>query len=68
VEPIEPGAVAEAEEASDEMMAALAAGGTYSFTPEPDEDELLPGGPDDEVAEAPPADEQAGEDLAAAAR
>ena len=30
------------EEASDEMMAALAAGGTFSFEPEPDEDELLP--------------------------
>jgi len=30
------------EEASDEMVAALAAGGTFSFEPEPDEDELLP--------------------------
>jgi small subunit ribosomal protein S2 len=35
--------VEEAEEASDEMIAALAAGGTFSFEPEPDEDELLPG-------------------------
>ncbi|HUG48339.1 MAG TPA: 30S ribosomal protein S2 [Candidatus Limnocylindria bacterium] len=40
----EPEAVVEAqEEASDEMMAALVAGGTFSFEPEPDEDEpLLP--------------------------
>ena len=30
------------EEASDEMVAALAAGGTFSFEPEPDEEELLP--------------------------
>jgi small subunit ribosomal protein S2 len=35
-------AVQEHEEASDEMVAALAAGGTFSFEPEPDEDELLP--------------------------
>jgi small subunit ribosomal protein S2 len=36
--------VSEAEEASDEVMAAIAAGGTYSFVPEPDEDEtVLPG-------------------------
>src|SRR3954447_22180278 len=35
-------AVEEEEEASDEMVAALAAGGTFSFEPEPDEDELLP--------------------------
>ncbi|MEX2547300.1 MAG: 30S ribosomal protein S2 [Chloroflexota bacterium] len=34
--------VEEQEEASDEMMAALAAGGTFSFEPEPDEEELLP--------------------------
>jgi small subunit ribosomal protein S2 len=35
--------VEEEEEASDEMVAALAAGGTFSFEPEPDEDEpLLP--------------------------
>jgi small subunit ribosomal protein S2 len=39
----EPVAVVEQEEeASDEMMAALAAGGTFSFEPEPDEEELLP--------------------------
>ncbi|CAN5606566.1 30S ribosomal protein S2 [soil metagenome] len=37
--------VEEQEEASDEMVAALAAGGTFSFEPEPDEDELLPGEP-----------------------
>ena len=43
--------VVEAEEASVEMMAALAAGGTFSFAPEPDEDELLPGGPAVEVQE-----------------
>ena len=36
--------VSEAEEASDEVMAAIAAGGTYSFVPEPDDDEaMLPG-------------------------
>jgi hypothetical protein len=36
--------ISEAEEASDEVMAAIAAGGTYSFVPEPDEDEsVLPG-------------------------
>jgi small subunit ribosomal protein S2 len=34
--------VEETEEASDEMVAALAAGGTFSFEPEPDEEELLP--------------------------
>jgi small subunit ribosomal protein S2 len=39
----EPVAVVEQdEEASDEMMAALSAGGTFSFEPEPDEEELLP--------------------------
>jgi small subunit ribosomal protein S2 len=36
--------VSEAETASDEMVAKVAAGGTYSFAPEPDEDEaVLPG-------------------------
>jgi small subunit ribosomal protein S2 len=57
-EPEASGAVIEEqEEASDEMVAALAAGGTFSFEPEPDEDELLPGeddeaaaGPDDQLA------------------
>jgi small subunit ribosomal protein S2 len=40
----EPAAVVEEqEEASDEMIAALAAGGTFSFEPEPDEEDLLPG-------------------------
>jgi small subunit ribosomal protein S2 len=39
----EPVAVVEAEEeASDEMMAALSAGGTFSFEPEPDEEEAPP--------------------------
>ncbi len=38
--------VAEAEEASDELVAALAAGGTFSFTPDPEEEDLLPGGPE----------------------
>jgi small subunit ribosomal protein S2 len=33
--------VSEAEEASDEVMAAIAAGGTYSFVPEPDEDDSV---------------------------
>jgi small subunit ribosomal protein S2 len=41
------GAVIEGqEEASDEMVAALAAGGTFSFEPEPDEDEVPPAEPD----------------------
>jgi small subunit ribosomal protein S2 len=48
--------VSEADEASDEVMAAIAAGGTYSFVPEPDEDEpVLPGEDEllaDPVAEA----------------
>ena len=35
-------AIEEQEEASDEMVAALAAGGTFSFEPEPDEDERVP--------------------------
>jgi small subunit ribosomal protein S2 len=39
----EPVAVVEQEEeATDEMMAALSSGGTFSFEPEPDEEELLP--------------------------
>jgi len=45
-EPDLPAEVAEAEEASEELVAAVAAGGTYSFAPEPEEDELLPGGPE----------------------
>ena len=46
------GEVSEAEEASDEMVAALAAGGTFSFEPEPDEDEDAPAraGPGDRGA------------------
>jgi hypothetical protein len=43
--------VTEAEEASDEVMAAIAAGGTYSFVPEPDEDEAVLPGEDDMLAE-----------------
>src|SRR3712207_4234971 len=38
------------ETASDEMSAAIAAGGAMSFEPEPDEDELLPGAPGPEAA------------------
>ena len=54
-----PASVEEQEEASDEMVAALAAGGTFSFEPEPDEDELLPveaaaDGDEAEVEEAVP--------------
>jgi small subunit ribosomal protein S2 len=53
--------VTDAETASDEMVAAVAAGGTYSFAPEPDDDEaMLPGeefddlfADADEPAEAP---------------
>jgi small subunit ribosomal protein S2 len=44
-EPMMVAEVAEAEEASDELVAALAVGGTFSFNPEPDDDDLLPGGP-----------------------
>jgi len=52
--------VAEAEEASDELVAALSAGGTFSFTPDPEEEDLLPGGPEAEPAPAPvPTDETA---------
>ena len=43
-EPVIGADVSDAETASDEMVAAVAAGGTYSFAPEPDEDEaVLPG-------------------------
>ena len=51
-EPMMEAEVSEAEEASDEMIAAIAAGGTFSFAPEPDEDSLLPGGPAVEAAPA----------------
>jgi small subunit ribosomal protein S2 len=54
-EPMMDAEVSEAEEASDEMIAAIAAGGTFSFTPEPDEEELLPGGPAPDGAAAPEA-------------
>ncbi len=51
--------IEEQEEASDEMVAALAAGGTFSFEPEPDEDELLPSEaaaePEEAEEETPPA-------------
>jgi hypothetical protein len=43
--------VTEAEEASDEVMAAIAAGGTYSFVPEPDEEDAVLPGEDDMLAE-----------------
>jgi small subunit ribosomal protein S2 len=48
------------EEASDEMVAALAAGGTFSFEPEPDEDELLPtdGGEPDQAGDSDEANEK----------
>ena len=49
-------AVEEHEEASDEMIAALAAGGTFSFEPEPEEEELLPA---DRVVEAEETEEEA---------
>ena len=45
--------IGEAEEASDEVMAAIAAGGTYSFVPEPDEDDSMLPGEDDLLAEVP---------------
>jgi small subunit ribosomal protein S2 len=52
----EPAAIVEEhEEASDEMVAALAAGGTFSFEPEPDEEELLPA---DRAIEAEDAEEE----------
>jgi len=47
--------VSDAEEASDEVMAAIAAGGTYSFVPEPDEDEAVLPGETAATAEAAPA-------------
>ncbi len=57
------GQMTEAEEASEEMVAALAAGGTFSFAPEPDEEELLPtaGLEMDELADAPTAEGDADE-------
>ena len=54
-EPMLEAEVSEAEEASDEMIAAIAAGGTFSFAPEPDEEELLPGAPAVEGAADAPA-------------
>ncbi len=66
--------VEEQEEASDEMVAALAAGGTFSFEPEPDEDEvLLPveataEAEETEEEETPPAPARAATPRAAAAR
>jgi small subunit ribosomal protein S2 len=65
-EPVMGADVSEAEEASDEVMAAIAAGGTYSFVPEPDEDESVLPGEDglaaEEVAEALLAGEPAAAD------
>ena len=61
--------VSDAETASDEMVAAVAAGGTYSFAPEPDEDEaVLPGEEAAEAAstEAAPAADAAPDEAAAA--
>ena len=62
--------VTDAEEASDEVMAAIAAGGTYSFVPEPDEDEaVLPGEgatAEGAAAEGAAAPAEAGEGAAAA--
>ena len=49
-------AVEEQTEASDEMIAALAAGGTFSFEPEPEEEELLPA---DRALEAEEPEEEA---------
>ncbi len=58
-EPMPEPEIGEAEEASDEMMAALAAGGTFSFAPDEDEEEsILPG--------EPPAEEASEEEIAAA--
>ncbi len=55
-EPIIGADVSDAETASDEMLAAVAAGGTYSFAPEPDEDEaVLPGEEGAEATAAPAA-------------
>ncbi len=67
-EPVISADVSDAETASDEMVAAVAAGGTYSFAPEPDEDEaVLPGEePAAAPAEGAPAD-GAAEDTAAQA-
>ena len=49
-EPVMGTDASDAETASDEMVAAVAAGGTYSFAPEPDDDEsVLPG---EEVGDA----------------
>jgi small subunit ribosomal protein S2 len=47
----------DAETASDEMVAAVAAGGTYSFAPEPDEDEAEAVLPGEEAFDAPAAEE-----------
>jgi small subunit ribosomal protein S2 len=53
---VDQGPIDEDEEASDEMVAALAAGGTFSFAPEPDEDEaLLPGAGAESDGDLPPA-------------
>ena len=56
-EPMMEAEVSEGEEASDEMVAALAAGGTFSFAPEPDEDDLLPGERGSEELEPAPNEE-----------
>ncbi|MGD8682536.1 MAG: 30S ribosomal protein S2 [Chloroflexota bacterium] len=51
--------VSDAETASDEMIAAVAAGGTYSFAPEPDEDEAVLPGEEAAAADAPAAGSEA---------
>ncbi|MFV2063297.1 MAG: 30S ribosomal protein S2 [Chloroflexota bacterium] len=53
--------VTDAEKASDEVMAAIAAGGTYSFAPEPDEDEAVLPGEEASAADAGEAPGAAGE-------
>ncbi len=66
-EPIMGADVNDAETASDEMVAAVAAGGTYSFAPEPDEDEaVLPGEEATPVASTAPVPGAEGADAVAA--
>ena len=53
--------IEEPEEASDEMIAALAAGGTFSFEPEPDEDDVLPGELGVDATDVPAAEQPDGQ-------
>jgi small subunit ribosomal protein S2 len=64
-EPEPEAVVEEQEEASDEMIAALAAGGTFSFEPEPDEEDLLPGELGVDAADIPAAETATPEPAAA---